>query len=429
LAVRHSVPAIDDGSLPSSEQPSQTIRPRGGTGCRGLRIGIDATCWNNDRGYGRHARALLSALLRSDDENHYTLFFDAPPRFEPPSAKAELSFIASRKPTSVAASADGHRSVGDMMRTSRAMSDRRLDLLIFPTIYSFVPVLSRARKIVFIHDVIAETFPQLTVPRLRSRLFWKAKVALGRWQADALATVSDYSRRQLMEYFRLPADRVAVVGEASDPVFRRLERLEPSPRLESLGLAGPGRMVMYVGGFGPHKNLDRLVRVFAGLCRRPEFDDVRLIMVGEFAREVFHSHVGAIRDRVAGLGIDDRVVFTGYLLDEDLVGLLNRATVLALPSLMEGFGLPAIEAAACGCPVVATINSPLPELLGEGGLYIDPGADEPLDEALRQVLSSEGLRARMRHAGLAAAGQLTWEAAAGQLRDIIREVATRWAVR
>ena len=118
--------------------------------------------------------------------------------------------------------------MSDMMRASRAMSDRRLDLLIFPTIYSFVPVLSRAKKIVFIHDVIAETFPQLTVPRLRSRLFWKAKVALGRLQADAVATVSEYSRRKLVERFRIPADRVAVVGEASDPIFRRLDRPDPS---------------------------------------------------------------------------------------------------------------------------------------------------------------------------------------------------------
>jgi len=405
---------------------------RGGATSPGaLRIGIDATCWNNDRGYGRHARALLSALLRSDGENHYTLFLDAPPRFEPPpvGAHAELRFIASRRPASLAASADGYRSLADLGRASLALSDRRLDLLIFPTVYSFVPVASRARKIVFIHDVIAETYPRLTLPSLRSRLFWKAKVAIGRLQADVLATVSEYSRRKLVERFRLSASRVAVVGEASDPIFRRLERSDPGPRLESLGLAGPGRMVTYVGGFGPHKNLERLVRVFAGLTRRPELEDVRLVMVGEFDREVFHTHFEVIRKHVADFGIGDRVTFTGYLADEDLVRLLNRSTVLALPSLMEGFGLPAIEAAACGCPVVATIHSPLPEVLGDGGLYVDPSSDEPLDRALRLVLSSKELRARMRLAGLAAARQLTWEAAAGQLMDIIRGVANRCADR
>jgi glycosyltransferase involved in cell wall biosynthesis len=408
--------------MQTSEQRSQSTRHRGVTSARALEIGIDATSWNNNRGYGRHARALLSALLRADDENHYTLFFDAPPQFEPPSAKAKLSFITSRAPASVAASADGHRSVVDMMRASRAMSDRRLDLLIFPTIYSFVPVLSRAKKIVFIHDVIPEMFPQLTVPRLRSRLLWKAKVALGRMQADALATVSEYSRQKLVEWFRIPAGRVAVVGEASDPIFRRLERPELSPKLESLGLATADRTVTYVGGFGAHKNLDRLVRVFATLSRHPEFNDIRLVMVGEFAREVFHSHFGAIRDLVAELGIVDRVIFTGYLSDEDLVVWLNRSTVLALPSLMEGFGLPAVEAAACGCPVIATTASPLPALLGEGGLYADPDSTEQLERALCRVLSSEALRSEMSTAGLEAASRLTWDAAARQLQSLIRKV-------
>jgi glycosyltransferase involved in cell wall biosynthesis len=400
---------------PSTRNGGVSGRPR-------LQIGVDATSWNNNRGYGRHARALLTALLRGDDENDYTLFFDAPPRFEPPSAKAKLSFFASRQPTSQAASADGHRSIVDMVRASRAMSDRRLDLLIFPTIYSFVPVVSRARKIVFIHDVIAETFPQLTVPRLRSRLFWKAKVALGRLQADALATVSEYSRRMLIERFHLPENRVAVVGEASDPVFRRLEDCEPSPRLKALGLASEGRTVTYVGGFGPHKNLERLVSVFASLSRRTGFEDVRLVMVGEFAREVFHTHYSSVRARVAELGIDDQVIFTGYLADEDLVVLLNCSTVLVLPSLMEGFGLPAIEAAACGCPVIATTASPLPTLLGEGGLYADPESTEQIEDALQDVLSSPALQARMRAAGLAAAERLTWDAASQQLRSVIREV-------
>ncbi len=423
--VTQSISVAPDSSTSSSEHHSATTRRRGAGGDGALEIGIDATCWNNDRGYGRHARALLSALLRLDDDNHYTLFFDAPPRFEPPSARAAVTFISSRNPTSLAASAHGHRSLFDMTRASRAMSDRRLDVLLFPTIYSFVPVFSRARKIVFIHDVIAETFPELTVPGLRSRFLWNAKAALGRVQADALATVSEYSRAKLIERFRLPADQVAVVGEASDPIFRRLERPEPSPRLQSLGLAGAGRTVLYVGGFGPHKNLERLVRAFASLSRHSDFGDVRLVMVGEFAREVFHSHIGAIRALVAELGIDDRVVFTGYLPDEELVLLLNRSTVLTLPSLMEGFGLPAVEAAACGCPVIATSASPLPDLLGEGGLYVDPESSEQIERAIREVLNSEPLQARMRAAGLAAARRLTWDAAAAQLQSVIQEVVKR----
>jgi glycosyltransferase involved in cell wall biosynthesis len=118
----------------------------------------------------------------------------------------------------------------------------------------------------------------------------------------------------------------------------------------------------------------------------------------------------------------DRVVFTGYLPDEDLAVLLNLATVLVLPSLMEGFGLPGVEAAACGCPVIATRESPLPGLLGEGGIFIDPVQPAQLEDALRRVLESGDVRRRMRDACIAAARRLTWDAAAGQMLSVIRQV-------
>src|SRR5437763_11570439 len=114
----------------------------------------------------------------------------------------------------------------------------------------------------------------------------------------------------------------------------------------------------------------------------------------------------------------DRVVFPGYLADVDVVVLLNRATVLLLPSRMEGFGLPAVEAAACGCPVIATKASPLARLLDGGGIFIEP-CEAELSAALEKVLSSEEMRGRMSEAGLAAARKLTWDAAADQMLNVI----------
>ena len=145
-----------------------------------------------------------------------------------------------------------------------------------------------------------------------------------------------------------------------------------------------------------------------------------LVMVGETKTDAFHTIFGRISGLVDSLGIKDRVVFTGYLADEDVVALLNRATVLVLPSLMEGFGLPAIEAAACGCPVIATKESPLPELLGEGGIYIEPN-EEAITTALERVLSDDALRSRMRKHGMAAAQRLTWDDAARQLIGVINQ--------
>jgi glycosyltransferase involved in cell wall biosynthesis len=390
-----------------------------------MRIGVDATCWQNTRGYGRHARSLLTALVQQDKENLYTFFMDSTENVEQLPPAAEITLVRASAPTAVAASANGHRSARDMWRMARAMSDASFNLLLFPTIYSYVPVLSPARKIVMIHDVIAETYPDLTMPRRSGRLFWKTKVALGRWQADAVATVSDYSRRGIVEQFGIDPERVYVVGEASDPVFRVIDNPHPTPRLLSLPLNSDNRTVVYVGGFSPHKNLEALVTAFANLARQPSFKDVRLVLVGECKQEVFHSYAGTIRRQIAELNLQDRVMFTGYLPDDELVVLLNLATVSVLPSLIEGFGLPAVEAAACGCPVIATTESPLPALLGEGGLYFNPQQSRELEAALMAVLESETLRRKMSKAGRAAASKLTWKAAAQQMVDLIGKVAAQ----
>ncbi|MBI3950390.1 MAG: glycosyltransferase family 4 protein [Acidobacteria bacterium] len=387
-----------------------------------MRIGVDATCWQNMRGYGRHARGLLSTLVRLDAESRYTFFIDSIGNAETLPSEAEIRLVGTAAPTAVAASSNGHRSPHDMWRMSRALSNPSFDLLLFPTVYSFVPVFSRAKKVMMIHDVIAETYPQLTLPSRTARLFWKAKVALGCWQADAVVTVSDFSRQGILKHFQIAPERVFVVGEASDPIFRVLDDPQPTSRLASLGIAANKRTVVYVGGFGPHKNLQALVAVFARLAAQSEFSDVRLVMVGEHEKEVFHSCFGSIKKQVEELAVADRVIFTGYLPDEELVVLLNLSTVLALPSLMEGFGLPAVEAAACGCPVIATTASPLPALLGEGGVYVDPGDHRALEVTLMRVLESEGFRRQMREAGLAAAGQFTWEAAARRMISLMQQV-------
>lgn len=390
---------------------------------RQLHIGVDATVWQNSRGYGRHARSLLRALPNYDSENRYTFFVDSAVNTDGLPNGVEIVEVAATSPTVVAASSNGHRSAKDMWRMSRAMSTAKLDLILFPTVYTYVPVFTRAKKIVIIHDVIAEKYPALTLPRRTARLFWKTKVALGRWQADAIATVSEYSRAQIVNYFQMDAARVHVIGEASDAVFQRLRDPKPTPRLMSLGLTGNDRMIVYVGGFGPHKNLEALVNVFQKVCAQPSMSDLKLVLVGEYEKEVFHSYSALIRQRVAELNLSDKVIFSGYLSDDDLVVLLNLASVSVLPSLIEGFGLPAIESAACGCPVIATKESPLPSLLGEGGLFFDPTNQAELQSALIRVLESESLRRKLSETAWQAASRLTWEAAAQQMTTLIRRVA------
>jgi len=389
-----------------------------------MKVGVDATIWQNNRGYGRHARALLSHLVAIDSHDQFVFFVDSAQNIELIPPQVEVHHVRSSLPTTLAASAQGSRSIRDMLQMSQRLSASEFDILLFPTVYSFVPVLSRAKKILMIHDIIPEKYPELTLPTRKARLFWSLKSAIGRFQADAIVTVSDYSQRCIADHFSISPQKIWVVGEASDPIFRPLENPALSTYLASIGLPARGRFVVYVGGFGPHKNLDNLISIFARLATQGEFSDILLVMVGEYQQEVFYSSYSALRKQIDELGVAQRLIFTGYLPDEDLVVLLNLAEVLVLPSRMEGFGLPAVEAAACGCPVIATQESPLPALLGEGGLYFDPSRPAELEAALQRILKSQTLRSQMRAAGLQAAHALSWDTAARQMIEVLHEVAS-----
>ncbi|MEP7365347.1 MAG: glycosyltransferase family 1 protein [Acidobacteriota bacterium] len=370
-----------------------------------MHFAVDATTWTNPRGYGRFTRSLLTALLEPDQPHRYTLFTDSLAALPPMPARA-----------TVTAATHSGRTPGGIAGMSRALSARGFDAILFPTVYSYVPVLSSTPKVVVFHDVIAERFPRMTVPSTSARLLWNAKVRLARAQASTLVTVSEYSRRELAREFHLNAATIQVVGEAPAAAFHRIEGATLSPRLAALNLP-PRPWIVYAGGFGPHKNVPMLVDAFAALTSR--YPQASLILVGENRNEIFHSEIATIEQRVASHSLGPRAVFTGFLPDPDLALLLNLAHVLVLPSLMEGFGLPAVEAAACGCPVIATRESPLPELLSGGGIFIDPHSPSALKSALDAVLASDGSRENYARQALAAATMLTWERSAMRMLDIL----------
>ena len=389
-----------------------------------MRIGVDATCWPSRRGYGRFVRALITATLSSDRENEYVLFVDSEPEeFPLPEHLAEVVRVSCRQPATKAAAADGRRALRDVWALSRAISAKKLDLFFFPSVYSFVPIGSRVPIIVTVHDAIAELHPELIFPTLRSKLFWRAKVKLACAQARLILTVSEYAKRCVTEQLGIALSRLRVVNEASDPVFRQFDLETGGLPIGRLGQISPkARYLVYVGGFSPHKNLTMLVNVFQQLQSQPQFADLRLLLVGDYEKDVFYSCYTQVLEQVKQAGLQERVLFPGYLADQDLARILNGAQALVLPSFSEGFGLPAIEAAACGAPTVVTTKSPLPELLGEGTIGVDPKDRAALLNALQTILSDPPRREAMRRAALAAAARLSWENSARQLLAIFHEV-------
>jgi glycosyltransferase involved in cell wall biosynthesis len=391
-----------------------------------MRVGIDATCWSNPRGYGRYTRNLLSALLAERDHHEYILFVDRETFTNsawPMPMDAQIVVVPTRVSPSAAASAAGRRSLFDMWRMAAAVGRTALDLLFFPSVYTYFPVLPRFRILLGVHDVIAEAYANQVFPSRFHRLLWLTKGWLGRSQANWIVTVSDHAQNRIIDWFRWPPQRIWVVGEAPAPIFRPLEDRTAIERvLLKQGLTPATPYIICLGGLNPHKNLTLLLEVVADLRSEAPFADLHLVLVGPAESDTFTPGVASLRQVVERLGLNAAVHFTGYIPDDEVVCFLNGALLLAMPSLEEGFGLGAVEAAACGTPVVASCNSPLPRLLEGGGFFIDPQQPQEWRPALARLITDKALRCQMGCIAQRRAEALTWQRSAQEFRALLHRI-------
>ena len=388
-------------------------------------IAIDAACWANRRGYGRYMREVFRELWRLDRENRYILIADG--------QTARLADFPSDVPTRIVelkqspaegAVAGGRRRISDMLALGRMARRVPCDVFFFSSVFSYFPYWGSARVVVAVHDVIYHHYPSEIFPDYRSRLFWRMKMWLALREADRIVTVSEYSRQQIAEAFRIRAEELVVVSEGPSRVFVDAHGSALRPDLLTrAGLESGERYYLYVGGFAPHKNLSRLIAAYKETCDALCEQAPSLILVGENKKEGFYSNLGELLKQIEREGLGDRVRFTGYLSDEDLALFYANAVGLILPSLEEGFGLPAVEAAASGTPVIATRNSPLPELLEGGGIFIDPTDESELRSAMEVFALKDEQRQRMGETARSRATKLSWKAAARALKACFEETA------
>ena len=386
-----------------------------------MRVGIDATSWMNQRGFGRFTRNVVSRLVDLDEDNEYVLFLD-----ERTGAVADLPARALRREVTLrqtaarSATADSQRTPGDLLRLTRAVDPRRLDLFVFPSILTYFPVVG-VPTVIGIHDAIADQFPELTMPTFRARAAWWAKERLAIRSARRVFTVSEESRRLIAERFALTEDAIGIVSEAPDEVFgpRTAEELEAE--LGPLGLER-GRYFVYAGGISPHKNVETLLDAFAAL--RDERGEVpRLVLVGELRGDPYLSAAASVRARTSELGLDEDVVLPGFVSDERLACLFAGSLAAVLPSLAEGFGLPAVEAAACGAPVILSDLPAHRESLGDGGLYFPPRDAHALTDRLGALMDDDDLRRELAERGRGNVGRLSWDAGARELQAVLLNAA------
>jgi len=261
-----------------------------------------------------------------------------------------------------------------------------------------------------IYDLVALLHPELA--RWANALHYRLRLPLSARAATRVIVPLDCVKRDVVEHLRVPAERVRVVPLGVDATFRPPSDVAMAAVRERYGLAAP--FLLFVGNIEPKKNLATLVGAFAQLARNGLSHD--LVIAGKRGWKS-----GGVLGFPAKLGIEQRVRFVGYVPEADLPGLYGAADLLVFPSLVEGFGLPPLEAMACGTPVVSSDAEALVETTGDAALHAPARDPDALAEAMRRVLHDAVLATRLREGGLAHAAQFTWARSAEATRAVYRE--------
>ncbi len=263
--------------------------------------------------------------------------------------------------------------------------------------------------VITIHDLSFIRFPHLFRPA--NRLYLSVLTRLSARRARRLIAVSAHAAAESARLLSVPAERIDVVYHGVDPAFHPLPQGQVAAFRRRRGL--PERFLFFVGTLEPRKNLKRLVQAFARL------HDDRLGLVLAGGKGWLYTDLFAL---VENLGLQDRILFPGYVPGQDLPLWYNAALALVYPSLYEGFGLPVLEAQACGTPVLTSNTSSLPEAAGDAAVLVDPYDVAALTAGLEQLLADESLRRGLRLAGLAHAAQFTWSRTAQNTVRVYRRV-------
>ena len=342
-----------------------------------MKIGIDCRLWG-ETGVGRYTRNLVSELSKIDTKNSYVLFALGK---DVSSIKYHVLSIKHENWEIVGADIRWH-TLEEQIKFPQILNKENLDLVHFP--YFSVPIFYNKPFVVTIHDLIINHFPTgqastLPLPIYKLKLLgYKFVIAQAAKKAKKIITVSQATKREIVDHLGVDSDKVVVAYEGVEN-----SKLPTSPiRLRS-GLRGTSKILntkyfLYVGNAYPHKNLDRLLDAFEIL--RSAQNDIKLILVGK--EDYFYKK---LKEKVRKMKLLNKVIFLQNVNDEELASLYKNALALIVPSLMEGFGLPALEAMANKCLVLSSNIPALREVCDDAVIYFDPYNPNDIAEKMRNV--------------------------------------------
>ncbi|HEX6290521.1 MAG TPA: glycosyltransferase family 1 protein [Herpetosiphonaceae bacterium] len=368
----------------------------------GLRIVVDARATTpHFPGVARATLGLLSGLAEIELRHHIAVlsYGDDPPPTQVAFARPQIARIPTRAAP---------------LKLAQQWRLPLLSRIVQPDVwhapYYIRPFWGVPRPVVTVFDVIGRVVPGALPPR--SRLLFELSLRLSLRGANQIITSSAATKRDLIREYRISDELIRVIPLAADRSFTPQPAARIQPIRERYAL--PERYLLYFGSNKPHKNLATLIRSFARVGT-----DVPLVIAGAWDRRYTEP-----RQIVQTLGLEQRVRFIHDVPAADVPALLSGALAFVFPSRYEGFGLPLLEAMACGTPVIASNTSSLPEVVGDAGLLVAP-EEGPLAEALHTLLDDPVLRERLRERGLARAACFTWAETARRTIAVYERAAGR----
>lgn len=294
------------------------------------------------------------------------------------------------------------------LRLSREMLRRPPDVLFVPS--HVVPLWHPRRTVVTVHDLGYVEYPQAHTRA--SRLYLHLSTFFSARSARRVIAISEATKRDLVKHYRVPPRKISVIYHGRDPIFTPVDDVARMAEVAAkYGVQAP--YCVHVGTLQPRKNLGLLVEawdILRGSMEQPP----QLLLAGKRGW-LYDSLFEMVRAR----RLTDLIRFADYVERDDLPTLYSGALALTFPSLYEGFGLPPLEAMSCGAPVIASTATSLPEVVGDGGLMLDPHDPHPWAEAVQRLMRDPALQAELRRKGLERAAQFTWERCARQTLQVL----------
>ncbi|MEK7159480.1 MAG: glycosyltransferase family 1 protein [Patescibacteria group bacterium] len=371
-----------------------------------MRIAIDARMYGNEEctGIGTYIKNLTDNLFQIDSENEYVLFLREPAfsKFIEPNSRVKKVKVTPRWYT-----------YQEQFLLPIQFLREKFDLIHYPHFNS--PILFPKKSICTIHDLTPLTFPGHKMNSLIRRLGYRAVFRSTVKKATKIIAVSESTKQGIIRYFKVNPDKIIVTHEGVDERFKIIENCAIINKVKNkFGICQP--FIFYVGVWRDHKNLTGLVEAF-NLLKKNYALPHQLVLGG---REDLHDT--KVRERINASPFKNDIITTGYISDQELPPLYNAADLFVLPSFIEGFGLIAIEAQKCGCSVVSTNTSSMPEILNDSALFFNPWSSNEMSEQIYAVLSNETLKQELRNKGLENVKRFSWKKCAEQTLAVYQSI-------